>query len=97
MALFVPIEELEATINKVRRVAPPVNGVLSPELRTLAEIYGVMIYASERSIDLDRLSESTRLTVVRCLALAGTTNRPIKPRTSTDLSAPCIDARAACQ
>lgn len=97
MALFVPIEELEATINKVRRVAPPVNGVLSPELRTLAEIYGVMIYASERLIDLDQLSESTRLTVVRCLALAGTANLPIQPRTSIDLSASCIDARAACQ
>lgn len=97
MALFVAIEELEATINKVRRLAPPVNGVLSPELRTLAEIYGAMIYASERLIDLDRLSESTQLTVVRCLALVGTTNLPIKPRTSSDFSAPCIDARAACQ
>jgi hypothetical protein len=97
MALFVPIEELEATINKVRRMAPPVDGVLSPELRTLAELYGVMIYASERLIDLDQLSESTRLTVVRCLALAGTTDLSIKARTSIDLSAPCIDARAARQ
>lgn len=38
MAHIISIKELEATINHVRRIAPPVDGVLSPDLRTLAEV-----------------------------------------------------------
>lgn len=68
MTLFVSIEDLEATINQLRRAAPPVNGVLSPDLRVLAEIYGSMIYEHARSIDLGQLGESIRPRAIELLA-----------------------------
>lgn len=68
MAQLISIEELEATINRVLRSAPPVNGRLSPELCILAEIYGNMIYARARSVDLDQLAEDVRPLAVKLLA-----------------------------
>jgi hypothetical protein len=61
MAWVISIEELEAIINKVRRAFPPVQGKLSPPLCILAEVYGVMIYDRARSIDIDGLTEETKL------------------------------------
>lgn len=72
MAELISIEELEATINKVRRLAPPIDGVLSPDLRTLAEIYGAMIFRRWKLVDLDQLDKSTRLTAAKCLGLPRT-------------------------
>lgn len=69
MAMLISIEELEGTINKVRRLAPPVCGILSPDLRILAEIYGVVIFNRSKWVDLDQLDESTKLTAVKCLGL----------------------------
>ncbi|WP_442920683.1 DUF3717 domain-containing protein [Massilia sp. DD77] len=69
MVFLISIQELEATINRIRNTAPPIDGVLSPELRVLAEIYGTMIYEHSLSIDLDQLSESTKLMVLYCLGL----------------------------
>lgn len=68
MTQLISVEELEATINRVRREMPPVNGGLSPELCVLVEIYGNMIYARERSVDLDQLAENIRPMAVKLLA-----------------------------
>lgn len=57
MAQLISVEELEATINRIRLEKPPVDGCLSPELRVLAEIYGNMIYERAREVDLDQLPE----------------------------------------
>ena len=40
----ISIMELEATINRCAKARPPINYVLGPDLRTLAEVYGEMIY-----------------------------------------------------
>ena len=71
MTQLILVEELEATINRIRREKPPVNGGLSPELCLLAEIYGNMIYARERSVDLDQLAENVRPMAVRLLGSPG--------------------------
>lgn len=60
MAQIITLEELEATINRVRLEKPPVGGRLSPELRVLAEIYGNVIYERAREVDLDQLPEKIR-------------------------------------
>ncbi len=60
MAQLISIEKLEATINSLRHVVPPIDGVLSQELRILAEIYGNMIYMRARYIDLDKLPDNVR-------------------------------------
>jgi len=88
MALFISIEELEATINHVRRVAPPVDGVLSPDLRTLAEVYGTMIYARAKSVDLDLLAEDIRPTAIRCLKLTRSSKLSTKPGNSNCTDGP---------
>jgi len=60
VAKIITLEELEATINRVRLEKPPVGGRLSPELRVLAEIYGNVIYERAREVDLDQLPEKIR-------------------------------------
>ena len=60
MAQLIAIEQLEAIINRVRLLAPPVDGVLSPELRILAEIYANMIADRTQLIDLELLAEQIR-------------------------------------
>ncbi|MBZ2207183.1 DUF3717 domain-containing protein [Massilia soli] len=60
MAQLIAIEQLEAIINRVRLLAPPVDGVLSPELRILAEIYGNMIADPTQLLDLELLAEQIR-------------------------------------
>lgn len=70
MAQLISIERLEATINSLRHLLPPVNGVLSKELRLLAEIYGNMIYMRSRSIDLDQLPDNVRPMAVTLLEAA---------------------------
>lgn len=72
MPQLISAEELEATINRVRRETSPVNGRLSPELCVLAEIYGNMIYARERVVDLDQLAENVRPMAVKLLGTSGT-------------------------
>lgn len=72
MAQLISVEEVEATINRVRREKPPINGRLSPELCVLAEIYGNMIYARARSVDLDQLAENIRPAAVQLLGRSGT-------------------------
>lgn len=70
MAQLISIEELEATINRALRAAPPVNGRLSPELCILAEIYGNMIYARARSVDLEQLADDIKPLAGKLLGLA---------------------------
>jgi hypothetical protein len=97
MALIISIEELEATINWIRRVAPPVNGVLSPDLRVLAEIYGNMIYAHARSVDLDKLAESIRPTAIRLLETSKTVKSPIDVINTVCPYGPDVESCDACQ
>ena len=67
MAHIITIEELEATINRIRLEKPPVDGRLSPELRVLAEIYGNMIYERAREVDLDQLPEKIKPAALQLL------------------------------
>lgn len=71
MVQLVSVQEVEATINRVRREKPPINGRLSPELNVLAEIYGNMIYARAQSVDLDQLAENIRPAAIQLLGNLG--------------------------
>lgn len=71
MAQLISVEEVEATINRVRGEKPPINGRLSPELCVLAEIYGNMIYARVRSVDLDQLADHVRPAAFQLLRRSG--------------------------
>jgi hypothetical protein len=97
MALFISIEKLEATINHVRRVAPPVDGVLSQDLCTLAEVYGTMIYARAKSVDLDLLAEDIRLTAIRSMKLTKSSKLYTKPGKTNCTYGPNTDACEVCQ
>ena len=46
-------------------MAPPVDGVLSPELRILAEIYSDIISDRTQLVDLDQLADDRRLLAAR--------------------------------
>ena len=69
MAQPITIEELEAIINRIRIVAPPIDGELSPELRILAEIYSNMISDHIQLIDLDPLAEQIRPVAITLLGV----------------------------
>lgn len=60
MSNIITITELEAVINRVREAAPPVNYILSPDLRALAEVYGRMIGEHAASIDLEKEPDALR-------------------------------------
>jgi len=70
VAQIISVEELEATINRIRHEKPAVGGRLSPELRVLAEIYGNMIYEQARQVDLDQLPEKIRPAALQLLGKA---------------------------
>lgn len=61
MPNIITITELEAVINRAREVTPPVNYILSADLRALAEVYGRMIGEHAESIDLEKESDALRL------------------------------------
>lgn len=67
LAHLISIAELEAKINQIRVIAPPINGVLSTELRIMAEIYGNMIYTKAQSVDLHQLAINTQPAVFKLL------------------------------
>lgn len=59
------ITELEAAINRCARARPPMNYVLGPDLRVLADIYGDMIYRRLRILELASLSPIQRAVLER--------------------------------
>lgn len=70
MAQIITVEELEATINRIRLEKPPVGGRLSPGLRVLAEIYGNMIYERAHEVDLNQLPEKIKTAALQLLGTA---------------------------
>ncbi|MBZ2207186.1 DUF3717 domain-containing protein [Massilia soli] len=73
MPNIITITQLETVINRVREVAPPVNYILSPDLRALAEVYGRMIGEHAESIDLDHEPAALRHVVLKWLPPTGGT------------------------
>lgn len=67
MPRIITITQLETAINRLRESAPPVNYVLSADLRAVAEIYGGMIYAHAESIDLEQQPDALRQVVLKWL------------------------------
>lgn len=66
----ITIARLEKAINDCRKVQPPVDYVLGPDLRKLATIWGEMIALRQSSLDIDAQSESRRLVLGRWLGAA---------------------------
>lgn len=69
MAQPITIEALEAIINRIRIVAPAVEGELSPELRILAERYSNMISDNIQLMDLDPLAVHIRPVAITLLGV----------------------------
>lgn len=67
MPRIVTITQLETAINRLREIAPPVNYVLSPDLRVMAEIYGRMIFAHAELIDVEQQLDAFRQVVLKWL------------------------------
>lgn len=59
------IVSLEQAINQCKRMHPPVDGVLPPELRMLATLWGDMIYRHIETIELEALPPELKLLVER--------------------------------
>lgn len=73
MPRIVTITELETAINRLRESAPPVNYILSPDLRAMAEVYGRMICAHAESIDLEQQPDTLRQVFLKWLPPRGET------------------------
>ncbi len=89
MPTFVTITELESAINRLRESAPPVNYILSPDLRAMAEVYGLMICEHAESIDLDKEPYALRQVFVKWL--------PPKGETPTACAYRIGDSGSACE
>ena len=73
MPNIITITQLENVINRVREAAPPVNYILSPDLRALAEVYGRMIGEHAESIDLEKEPDALRRVFLKWLPPTGET------------------------
>ena len=96
MSHFITIVQLESAINESRSVAPPVNGVLSADLRAMADLYGRMIYKKAATADLYAQSEHIRAAVLKWLQIVQerTTAPEACPYRPGD---PAADSCEACQ
>jgi hypothetical protein len=70
MSKTVSIISLEAGINSCIANDPPINEVLSGDLRRLADVYGTLIYARLRdpavsTIDVSQFSAATQTAVAK--------------------------------
>jgi hypothetical protein len=61
----ITMAELEATINRCAKARPPIDYVLGPDLRELAEVYGEMIYRHINSFELASQPSSRREVIER--------------------------------
>lgn len=57
------IVDLENAINYFHRLTPPVGGVVSSQVRKLADVYGVMIYEKRDRVLLSTLNDSQRAAI----------------------------------
>ena len=55
----IALECLEAAINKCKESTPLIACVLSPDLRRLCDVYGVMIYRKSAVMDVSGFSGET--------------------------------------
>lgn len=75
----ITIVQLEHAINRARDRHPPIDGVLHASVRTLAEIYGRMIYAKAAIVELDGMPASIRDEVFRWLPPADAEPAEVEP------------------
>ena len=64
------IAELEAAINCCKNAEPFTNGVLSPDVRLMATLYGEMIFHHLESVAFDGLSTSLTTVLKKWKAVA---------------------------
>ena len=95
MSHFITIVELDSAINESRSVAPPVNGVLSADLRAMADLYGRMIYEKVTTADLYAQSEHIRAAVLKWCMLSRNGRRRRKLAHTGLAIRPRICARSA--
>jgi hypothetical protein len=58
---------LENAINRCKRVEPFTNGVLPPDMRLMAALYGQMIYCRKEHVEFESLSVLLKAVLVRWL------------------------------
>lgn len=68
MSRIITITQLEAAINHLREMEPPVDYVLSPDLRAMADMYARMIYSHAEAIDLEQQPDAVRQVVIKWLS-----------------------------
>lgn len=57
---IVSITDIESSINfYIKRQPPAAHGVLGPEVRVLAEVYGLMIFERRRQVERSYLKPET--------------------------------------
>lgn len=70
MHYILQIGQLEEAINRCKRAQPFSNGVLPPDLRIMAELYGEMIFRHLDSINLETQSPLLRAVFAKWATLA---------------------------
>ena len=68
MSRMITITKLEAAINRLREMEPPVDYVLSPDLRVMADMYAKMIYSRAKAIDVEQQPDAIRQVVIKWLS-----------------------------
>jgi hypothetical protein len=93
--LMLTIAELEQAINRSIKAEPPQDGVLPPDLRAMAEVYGNMIYSKAHSVDVDQQPAHIQLAVRKWLP----SSQAVSPGSACTLQAgdPGIESCEACQ
>lgn len=92
MGKVINIKELEASINRCRAVQPAQDGVLSQPVRSLATVYGLMIWQRVQEIDTDALPGTVRDEYVRFYGNSGDDGAAQGAGTSGDASVPLVVA-----
>ncbi|MEO7495284.1 MAG: DUF3717 domain-containing protein [Massilia sp.] len=85
----ITIARLERAINDCRRVQPPVDYVLGPDLRKLATIWGEMIAKREAVLGIDTQSEARKEVLIRWLGAAAGPSAQISEPTAVQAAALC--------
>lgn len=85
----ITIARLERAINDCRRVQPPVDYVLGPDLRKLATIWGEMIAKREAVLEIDTQSEARKEVLIRWLGAAAGQSAQLGEPTAVQAAALC--------
>lgn len=84
MAETITIQEVEAAINFYLTRSATTGTILSSETRVLAELYGLMIYRHEKSVEVRNLTPEQQALIEQAAVIAppadieGRMNDPVK-------------------